>query len=89
MASKNWSPFAGWLTGWFNLLGQARYLAHKSLLHPMSLGPVSCYHAHCRCLGMQVAVTAGIDFTLASHIAAMIAISNGHICSQVGLRVSI
>lgn len=38
--------FAGWMTGWFNLLG-------------------------------QVAITAGIDFTLANQIACMFALSNG------------
>ena len=31
---------------------------------------------------MQVAVTAGIDFTVANHLSAMITISNGHIVSQ-------
>ena len=30
----------------------------------------------------QVAITAGIDFALANHLSAMIALSNGHICSQ-------
>ncbi|KAK9918140.1 hypothetical protein WJX75_001594 [Coccomyxa subellipsoidea] len=43
--------FAGWLTGWFNLLG-------------------------------QVAITAGIDFSLTNHIACMWALGNGHILTQ-------
>ncbi|CAK0780294.1 hypothetical protein CVIRNUC_005001 [Coccomyxa viridis] len=51
LATRRWSPFAAWMTGWFNLLGQA-------------------------------AVTAGIDFALASHISAMWVLSNGYILTQ-------
>ncbi|KAK9915256.1 hypothetical protein WJX75_006770 [Coccomyxa subellipsoidea] len=51
LATKKHSAFAAWMTGWFNLLGQA-------------------------------AVTAGIDFTLANHLAAMWLLASGKVFTQ-------
>ena len=66
--------FAGWMTG--------EPLQLPALPWGLREGNQECAVPGWFNLLGQVAITAGIDFTVANHVAAMIALSNGHICSQ-------
>jgi amino acid transporter len=38
LAPPRWSPFAAWLTGWFNLLGQVALPCNPGAVFPIFLG---------------------------------------------------
>ena len=64
LAPPRWSPFAAWLTGWYNLLGQVNHPA-PSELNVLTTVPPG-----------QVAVTTGISFGLANLIPTAITVKD-------------